>query len=254
MNRQPEHRAMARKPSSTGGRAAIVTPVDFGETLAESCDHLNLRLGSGERECLLSYLVMLQRWNRVYNLTAIRDPRQMLIQHLFDCLAVMSPLQAALASHGSGPSRAPALLDVGSGAGLPGLVLAIAWPELEVDLVEPVGKKAAFLRQSAAELGLTGRVRVHGCRIEAAELARSPDLAICRAFASLADYVSLIEPLLAASTQVFAMKGQLNEIEAEAAALPRGWRISEIAPLSVPGLAAARHLVQLAPLPESTHA
>ncbi len=245
---------MARKPSSTGGREGLITPVDFGETLVEGCSRLNLSLGPSERECLLSYLGMLQRWNRVYNLTAIRDPQQMLIQHLFDCLAVMSPLQVALASQGSGPSQAPALLDVGSGAGLPGLVLAIAWPELEVDLVEPVGKKAAFLRQSAAELGLVGRVRVHGCRIEAVELARRPDLAICRAFASLADFVRLIEPLCAANTQVFAMKGQRNEIEAEAAALPHGWRISDIAPLSVPGLAAARHLVQLAPLPESTDA
>jgi 16S rRNA (guanine527-N7)-methyltransferase len=254
MNRQPEYRAMTRHPSPTRGRAAPVAPVDFTEALAEGCDRLSLSLGSSERERLLAYLEMLRRWNRVYNLTAIRDPGQMLIQHLFDCLAVVLPLQAALAGHPSALSHPPALLDVGSGAGLPGLVLAIAWPELEVDLVEPVGKKAAFLRQSAAELGLIGRVRVHACRVETVELSRGPDLAICRAFASLADYVSLIEPLLAATTQVFAMKGQRNEINAESAALPRGWQLSEIAPLSVPGLDAARHLVRLAQLPESPHA
>jgi len=203
---------------------------------------------------LLAYLELLQRWNRVYNLTAIRDPQQMLTQHVLDCLAVVHPLQAASRGfEASEHARAPALLDVGSGAGLPGLVLAMAWPELEADLVEPVGKKAAFLRQTVAELGLVARVRVHSCRIQETRLGRAPDLAVCRAFASLTDFVSLIEPLVSVTTAVFAMKGQRPEIEAEAATLPHGWQVAEIAELSVPGLDAARHLVRLTQPQESHH-
>jgi len=190
----------------------------------------------------------LQRWNRVYNLTAIRDPAGMLVQHLLDSLAVLPALQEAAARRvptrdtGSGP----VLLDVGTGAGLPGLVLAIVWPALHADLVEPVGKKAAFLRQSASELGLAGRVRVHEGRIQEARLACAPDLAICRAFASLNEFATLIEPFLTPDTVVLAMKGQRREIEAEAVSLAPGWRVARVTELSVPELDVARHLVELA--------
>jgi 16S rRNA (guanine527-N7)-methyltransferase len=126
------------------------------------------------------------------------------------------------------------------------LALALAWPALEADLVEPVGKKAAFLRQSVAELGLAQRVRVHEGRIQEVRLPRAPDLAICRAFASLNEFATLIEPFITPETVVFAMKGQRQEIEAEAAALAPGWRVTDIAALVVPGLGAARHLVELA--------
>jgi 16S rRNA (guanine527-N7)-methyltransferase len=178
----------------------------------------------------------------------------MLTQHLLDCLSVVGPLQRALSEGSPPPTHQPVVLDVGSGAGLPGLVLALAWSALEVDLVEPVGKKAAFLRQSVSELGLVGRVRVHGCRIQEVKLPRVPDLAICRAFASLAEFVRLIAPLVAPSTRVFAMKGQRHEIEAEAAELAPPWQVVETVSLSVPGLDAARHLVRLGQHSESTHA
>lgn len=231
---------------------------DLAALLEEGCDTLSLSLAPSERECLLTYLGLLQKWNRVYNLTAIRDPEQMLVQHLLDSLAVMPALRSAQSNarasidQDARQSRAPTLLDVGSGAGLPGLVLAIAWPDLEADLVEPVGKKAAFLRQSAAELGLSGRVSVHGCRVEQLDLARSPDLAICRAFSSLAEFTSRIEPLATNTTQVFAMKAQLDEIRAEQTALSPRWQITDIIPLTVPGLAAARHLVRLTRSPQAS--
>ena len=249
MNRPPERLdVQARRDRS---KRPVNDRSDLSDLLEEGCGALALTLGRPERECLLTYLDLLQKWNRVYNLTAIRDPEQMLVQHLLDSLAVMPALQSAQAvaqasiAPDARQSAPPTLLDVGSGAGLPGLVLAVAWPELEADLVEPVGKKAAFLRQSAAELGLSRRVRVHGCRVEQVVLARSPDLAICRAFSSLADFTSRLEPLATHTTQVFAMKAQLDEIRVEQAALSSRWQITDIIPLTVPGLAAARHLVRL---------
>ncbi len=251
MNRLPEREA-ARRPASAARHAP--RPVsgaparsELAERLARGCNELRLSLGLDERERLLSYLELLQHWNRIYNLTAIRDPANMLAQHLLDSLAVLHPLEAAAGR--AAPLRVapgPCLLDVGSGAGLPGLVLALAWPALEADLVEPVGKKAAFLRQSVAELGLTQRVRVHEGRIQQAKLPRAPDLAICRAFTSLNEFATLIEPFLTPETVVFAMKGQREEIEAEAARLARGWRVADVTALVVPGLGAARHLVELA--------
>jgi 16S rRNA (guanine527-N7)-methyltransferase len=220
---------------------------ELAARLAEGCGALNLRVGFDERERLLAYLDLLQRWNRVYNLTAIRDPSDMLAQHLLDSLAVLRPLEEAAGREATRRvAPGPCLLDVGSGAGLPGMALALAWPALEADLVEPVGKKAAFLRQSVAELGLARRVRVHEGRIQEARLPRAPDLAICRAFASLNEFVGLIEPFLTPETVVFAMKGQRQEIEAEAAALAPGWRVADVTALVVPGLGAARHLVELA--------
>ena len=220
---------------------------ELAHRLERACERLNIEAGFEARERLLTYLDLLQRWNRVYNLTAIRDPAGMLVQHLLDSLAVLPALQEAAARNvlreaGSGP----VLLDVGSGAGLPGLVLAIVWPALHADLVEPVGKKAAFLRQSASELGLAGRVRVHEGRIQEARLASAPDLAICRAFSSLNEFATLIEPFLTPETVVFAMKGQRREIEAEAVSLAPGWRVVGVTELSVPELDAARHLVELA--------
>jgi len=252
MNRLPERDAASRSASPM--RRHTPRPVnraparaELAARLAEGCGALNLRVGFDERERLLAYLDLLQRWNRVYNLTAIRDPSDMLAQHLLDSLAVLRPLEEAAGREATRRvAPGPCLLDVGSGAGLPGMALALAWPALEADLVEPVGKKAAFLRQSVAELGLARRVRVHEGRIQEARLPRAPDLAICRAFASLNEFAGLIEPFLTPETVVFAMKGQRQEIEAEAAALAPGWRVADVTALVVPGLGAARHLVELA--------
>ena len=201
---------------------------------------LGLNLGADARHRLIDYLGLLAKWNAVYNLTAIRDPEQMLVQHLLDSLATVRPL----AESSTGSQAAPrSLFDIGSGGGLPGIPLAIVWPHTRVDLVEPVGKKAAFLRQCAAELGLAN-VTVHAARVEdLSPPAVVPDLIVCRAFASLADFVGGLVRLAGPDTRVVAMKGQAPDDEI--AALPPEWEVSGLQPLEVPGLDAARHLVFL---------
>ena len=201
---------------------------------------LGLSLGEDARRQLIDYLGLLVKWNAVYNLTAIRDPEQMLVQHLLDSLATVRPLLES--STGSHPVPR-SLFDIGSGGGLPGIPLAIVWPQARVDLVEPVGKKAAFLRQCAAELGLAN-VTVHAARVEdLPPPAIAPDLIVCRAFASLADFVGGLARLAGPDTRVVAMKGHVPEDEI--AALPPEWEAAGLLPLEVPGLDAARHLVFL---------
>jgi len=176
---------------------------------------------------LLAYLAELEKWNAAYNLTAIRDPREMVTRHLLDSL-VMVP-------HVRGP-----LLDVGSGAGLPGIPLAIARPELAVTVLDSNGKKARFLRHAVRALKL-GNVAVVEARVED-HRPDAPYAAITsRAFASLKDFFSLTGHLLAADGQWLAMKGKLDDSETQD--LPAGVGIVDIKPLKVPGLAEARHLV-----------
>lgn len=193
-------------------------------------------------ERLLDYLALLAKWNTTYNLTAIRDPAQMLVQHLLDSLTVVRPLAACLPQRDGAPTGS--LVDVGSGAGLPGIVLAIAWPAVRVLLVESVGKKAAFLRQCCAELALTN-VEVTAVRVESLDIAARgfPDLVVCRAYATLADYVRSVEHFVGPGTTVAAMKGV--EPTGEIAALPPEWSVSASVPLAVPGLEARRCLVHL---------
>jgi 16S rRNA (guanine527-N7)-methyltransferase len=198
---------------------------------------LNLDVPSADSERLLFYLDLIARWNRVYNLTAIREPESMLVQHLFDSLAVAPDLRRRLAS------SSPRIVDVGSGAGLPGLPLALIWPQARVHLVEPVGKKAAFLRQAAAAVA-PGRVEVHASRVQ--DLVghlQPPDLVICRAFASLAEFAQAIEPLLGPHTLVAAMKGRRPDAEIDQ--LPSRWSVGELLSIQVPRLQAQRHLVIL---------
>lgn len=200
---------------------------------------------------LLDYLSLLLRWNTTYNLTAIRDPEQMLTLHLLDSAAIAPPLHQLLlqerpAQDPSANPRSLRIVDVGSGAGLPGIVLAILWPHAHVELVEPVGKKAAFLRQVAAELALTN-ITVHEARVEALLVApepAAPDLIVCRAFASLADFATSIAKLVGPRALVAAMKA--SDSRDEIAELPLGWRCRETLPLRVPGLDAQRHLILLA--------
>jgi 16S rRNA (guanine527-N7)-methyltransferase len=178
------------------------------------------------------YLALLAKWNRTYNLTAVRNPDEMVTHHLLDCLAVLPILQnSALAG------RHYHLADVGSGAGLPGLVLALACPEWSVVSVEAVEKKAAFQRQVKIELAMTN-VEIHGGRVET--YAGAFAAVISRAFSSLADYVRTAGHL---SDCLWAMKGVYPADEI--AALPSGWRVSAVHELRVPGLAAERCLLQL---------
>ena len=198
---------------------------------------LQLELSDAAAQRLLAFVDLLRRWNGTYNLTAVRDPDEMLVQHLFDCLAVVEPLGRHLSK------RQARLLDVGSGGGLPGVVLATLMPDLDVTCVDTVGKKAAFIRQAGVELGLRNLHAEHG-RVEAL---RAPpfDVVSSRAFASLTDFTRLTRPLLAESGVWMAMKGKRPDDEI--AALPVGVHVFHVEPLSVPELDAERCLVWLRP-------
>tara|TARA_B100001105_G_C22287160_1_gene397933 strand:- start:53 stop:757 length:705 start_codon:yes stop_codon:yes gene_type:complete len=199
----------------------------------------------GMTERLLAYLDLISRWNRVYNLTAVRDPAEMLVQHLLDSVAVVQPLREALAAQRG--DAAQRVLDVGSGAGLPGVVIAILRPELTVVCVDAVAKKARFIRQVATELGLR-RLQAEHTRIE--EL-KAPGFGVVtsRAFASLLDFVTLTRQHVAPGGVWMAMKGKLPDDEM--AALPPGVTVAGTQPLLVPGLEAQRCLVWMKPVSES---
>ena len=178
---------------------------------------------------LRDYLALLARWNRAYNLTAIRDPREMVGKHLLDSLA-MHPFVQDIGS----------LADLGTGAGFPGIPLALANPGLRITLVESSGKKARFLREAVRTLGLTN-ARVAESRIEALGEDAQYDAITARALATLPLIVQLGGYLLRPGGRLLAMKGVVPADEI--AALPPGWRMESVQPLTVPGLEAERHLV-----------
>ena len=197
---------------------------------------LSLPLSPQHCALLLDYLELIQRWNKVYNLTAVRDPDEMLHLHLADSLTVLAPLRRWVAQRG-GPVPLQ-LLDVGSGAGLPGVVIAICCPDFSVTCVDAVGKKAAFIRQVAATLKL-GNLRAEHARVET--LGRQYDLVCSRAFASLADFTSWSSSALAADGVWLAMKGRVPTEELEA--LPENVQVFHVEQLLVPGLDAQRCIV-----------
>ena len=202
-----------------------------------------LALGLTEAQItqLLEFLSLLQKWNKVYNLTAVRDPQEMLTHHLLDSLAAVGPLRrhvAAQAGEGGGAVR---LLDVGSGGGLPGVVFAICCPDVDVSCVDTVGKKAAFIQQAAVALKLRN---LHGVHARVETLTTPFDLISCRAFASLPDFVTWSRSALAAPHGVWlAMKGK--HPEDEIAALPADVAVFHVEQLTVPGLDAERCIVWL---------
>lgn len=193
---------------------------------------------------LVRYLALLMRWNQVYNLTAIRDPEAMRVQHLMDCLAVVPALRRHWATQaGVAMDRPPRVLDVGSGAGLPGVVIAICEPAWSVACVDTVGKKASFIQQAALELGLD-RLQSHHARVE--QLTLPPiDIVTSRAFASLVDFTQLTRQHLGPLGVWAAMKARLGEDERQA--LPKGVDLFHVEPLSVPDLSAERCLVWMRP-------
>jgi 16S rRNA (guanine527-N7)-methyltransferase len=199
--------------------------------LRDGCRELGLELSDRQISLLLAYLDLIAKWNKVYNLTAVR-PEEMLGQHLLDSLAAVGPLRRQLGG------AAAKLLDVGSGAGLPGVVFAICCPELKVDCVDTVGKKAAFIQQAAAQLQLANLRGVHD-RVE--NLAGPYDLISSRAFASLRDFVSWSGGALAENGAWLAMKGKYPE--SEIAELPPATEVFHVEQLSVPGLHAERCIV-----------
>ena len=203
---------------------------------------LGLTLSQAQLNQLLDYLALLQKWNRVYNLTAVRDPQDMLRQHLLDSLAVVPALTRELQHQGK--TNHTALLDVGAGAGLPGVVIAVCCPDVRVVCVDAVAKKMAFVRQVAVALGLTNLQAVHG-RVE--QLPDVYDVVCSRAFASLADFVRWSRHLVAPGGCWMAMKGQRPD--AEIAALPADVRVFHVEQLVVPGLDAQRCIVWMRDTP-----
>lgn len=193
---------------------------------------LGLDLSASQQQALLTYLDVLHRWNATYNLTAIRDPHEQLVRHVFDCLAIVPWFRQQR------PSR---VLDVGSGAGLPGMVLALLLPQSEVHVIDKVAKKTAFVTQCKGALHLTN-LHVHTGRVEQLRT-ETFDVITSRAFASLADFVVWTQALLAPHGVWAAMKGVLPEAEIQA--LPDGVQVRESLKLSVPQLSEQRHLVIL---------
>ncbi|MBL8350683.1 MAG: 16S rRNA (guanine(527)-N(7))-methyltransferase RsmG [Burkholderiaceae bacterium] len=217
--------------------------------LCAAAQALDVPLDAMALDRLMAYLGLLQRWNRVYNLTALRDPDEMLSHHLVDSLAAVAPIRrmcGSLAGRDAGDRLR--ILDVGSGGGLPGVVLAVVERDWQVCCVDTVAKKVGFIRQVAAELQLPNLRGLHA-RVEAlGDSATHFDLVVSRAFASLADFTTLSRPTLAERGIWLAMKGRLPE--AEIAALPAEVQVFHVEPLQVPGLDAQRCLVWLRPTPD----
>ncbi|SEB02232.1 16S rRNA (guanine(527)-N(7))-methyltransferase RsmG [Paraburkholderia sartisoli] len=220
-----------RSASIAGSRESLST------LLHEGVGELGLDLSESQLGKLLDYVALLAKWNAVYNLTAIRDPRQMLIQHILDSLSIVPHL----ASRG-----ASSVLDVGSGGGLPGIVLAIVLPDWTVTLNDIVHKKTAFQSQAKAELGLANLSVVTG-RVETlrpgVEVPAKFDVIVSRAFAELSDFVTLARHLVAERGAIWAMKGIRPDGEIER--LPQGSHVQQIIRLKVPSLDAERHLIEV---------
>ena len=199
--------------------------------LAEGLSAMGVALPAHAREQLLAYIQLIEKWNRVHNLTAVREPDQMVTLHILDSLAVLPHLEGA-----------KTLLDVGTGAGLPGIPLAIARPDLRVTLLDSSHKKTAFLMQARTELGLQN-VEIACERVEQWRPERGFDLVVSRAFADLADFVSQAGHLVAPGGRLLAMKG-VYPFE-EIARVPASHRVAQVLELAVPTLEAKRHLVTL---------
>ena len=202
--------------------------------LAEGISALGLSMSEGVQEQLLDYMALIQKWNKVYNLTALRDPQEILTHHLLDSLSAIGPLMRQAASF----DEAFSFLDVGSGGGLPGVVIAICCPKVKVTCVDTVSKKAAFVQQVAASLKLVNLKGLHA-RVET--LTGPFDVIGSRAFASLPDFINWSSGALAPKGIWMAMKGKLP-VE-EMAALPPTAQVFHVEQLQVPGLDAARCMI-----------
>ncbi|MBU0592702.1 MAG: 16S rRNA (guanine(527)-N(7))-methyltransferase RsmG [Gammaproteobacteria bacterium] len=204
--------------------------MSLAEKLSEGLIELGLSLSESQQQALLDYIALLQKWNKVYNLTAVREPENMLYQHLLDSLAVLPYVGAGR------------LLDVGTGGGLPGIVLAIARPELDITLLDSNQKKTTFLRQACIQLGLKN-VKVECLRVDNYQPTPLFDMVISRAFSDLTEFVRLSARLCRDGGVLLAMKGVYPYDEL--AQLPHEFDQHEIIALNVPGLEAQRNLVIL---------
>ncbi len=200
--------------------------------LAQGIAEAGLRIDAQKQQKLLAYLTLMQKWNKVHNLTAVRDADEMVVLHLLDSLVVLPLIDGK------------ALLDVGSGAGLPGIPLAICLPELKVTVIDSNNKKVSFMRQAKAELGIDN-LEVLGGRVEEIAPNHKFDMVISRAFSDLDLFISLTHQLCDAQGKWLAMKGVYPEAELAELEKNTGITASKIEELKVPGLAAQRHLVFL---------
>ncbi|MDR2331120.1 MAG: 16S rRNA (guanine(527)-N(7))-methyltransferase RsmG [Comamonas sp.] len=203
--------------------------------LRDGVQQLGLSLSDEQIAQLMAFLDLLQKWNKVYNLTSVRDPQEMLTHHLLDSLAAVTPLVRHLEDTGL---PAPRLLDVGSGGGLPAVVFAICLPQLDVSCVDTVGKKVAFIQQAAAALRLRN---LHGIQSRVEQLSQQYDVVSCRAFAALQDFTAWSAQTLKADGIWLAMKAKRPDDEL--ALLPATVQVLNIEPLQVPGLDAERCIV-----------
>ncbi|MCC2596051.1 16S rRNA (guanine(527)-N(7))-methyltransferase RsmG [Pusillimonas sp. MFBS29] len=210
----------------------------FRARLQQAGDILGLELSAQQIDTLLAYLDQLQRWNKTYNLTALRDPEQMLVQHIIDSLSVVKPLANILYKN---TVSGRTIVDVGSGAGLPGVVLATTQEQWQVHCIDAVEKKMAFVRQMCGVLRLRN-LHAHHDRVESMPLFQA-DVVISRAFASLADFATLAGRHVAPDGHLVAMKGREPTDEAEDLQQNTQWRITHIETLPVPELNAQRCLV-----------
>ena len=206
---------------------------EFSALLNQGAAKLAISLSARQIEKLLDYLALLVKWNSVYNLTSVRDPQQMVIQHLLDAMSSLFAFKGA-----------KKVLDVGTGGGLPGIVIAIwameAEPDMQVHLIDTVKKKTAFLTQVKVELGLE-KVTVHSGHVEKLASENMFDVITSRAFAELIDFVNLSGHLLEQDGSMIALKGKKPDEEIQR--LPLAWRVEKVESLSVPGMQADRHLV-----------
>jgi 16S rRNA (guanine527-N7)-methyltransferase len=203
---------------------------DLARQLQQGIAALDLNIAEPVQRRLLDYILLLDKWNKVYSLTAVREPERMIGLHLLDCLATLPHINA---------SR---LLDVGSGGGMPGIILAICHPEWQVTMIDSNSKKTGFLQQAAISLQLSN-VTVVTSRVEQFQPAQLFDVITSRAFADLGDFVAWSQHLLAPGGCYAAMKGVYPQDEV--ARLPAGFVVSDVVPLQVPGLDAERHLLTI---------
>lgn len=229
-------RAGSSQPSGAEPTAAGASGLTLRGTLAEGASRLGVPLAPPQLDRLMQFRALLEKWNRVHNLTAVRGGPAVVVRHFLDSLAIVPALHSRSAMT---PGRPLRVLDAGSGPGLPGIVVAIALPDAEVCCVEAVAKKAAFMRHAAAELGLQN-LRAEHARVETVQ-AGSFDVVVSRAFSSLDNFVRLTRHHIAPAGAWLAMKGQ--HPGQEVAALPPDVEVFHVEPVCVPGAAAARCLV-----------
>lgn len=208
----------------------MIDDTELEERLHDGLSELGMSLPEGAGVTLAKFLLLLDKWNRAFNLTAVCDPREMVTRHVLDSLTVRPYLYGA------------AILDAGTGAGLPGIPLAVAEPRRQFVLLDSGGKKVRFVRHVVGELGLRN-VEVEHSRVEHYDPAEPFDTIVCRAFASLRELVERCAALCQSGGRLVAMKGRMPADELKC--LPRGWVATRVEPIRVPGLVGDRHIVVL---------